>query len=300
LDATDAKLIVIVLAHFRHCESMRAFLAHVRTQRVPAGYRLKILVHDNSGDFDKADAQGLSITVYSTGDNLHYLGGCWRAIREWMTETGAWPEWTIVANHDLVFDAEFLTTLVRLPTADDVGVVAPAVRLRNGVAQNPFLWGRPSRAAMWARAVALRFSTIYRIMEARYRLRVSLAARRHRSSRRGDTRDGGNADRAVPIYAPHGCVMLIHRRFFERGGSLASKNTAFHEEFLVAERCRRLGLKVVWIPSLHVVHYENTTMRLVPRTSQRRWMRQLSSGLLKIYDDGEGDTWSAGQPGPRT
>jgi hypothetical protein len=106
-----------------------------------------------------------------------------------------------------------------------------------------------------------------------------------------DKRNDFKETSSLPIYSAFGCIFLFRKVFFERGGSLASKAMMYHEEFLIAERCRRMGLRIMMNTDLHVVHNEYTVTKLVKIDIQRGWMKSLSHVLIDIYRTGEKDTW---------
>jgi GT2 family glycosyltransferase len=65
------------------------------------------------------------------------------------------------------------------------------------------------------------------------------------------------------IYAPHGSFLIFSSEYFRAGGSLDFPCFLFGEEVYLAEVLRKLGLDVVYEPSLEVVHQEHKSTKLV-------------------------------------
>jgi len=69
------------------------------------------------------------------------------------------------------------------------------------------------------------------------------------------------AARSEVVYAPHGAFMIFAREYFERGGTLDVGAFLFAEEGFVAETCRKLGLDVLYDPTIEVLHDEHVSTR---------------------------------------
>src|SRR5262249_18774531 len=159
--------------------------------------------------------------------------GCAWALAQWLAQGYAHPTWICVSNTDLRLHEAFFLNLARADVDAGTGVVAPDVRLGNGAPQNPILHRRPPRAMMLAYAVLSRLALFMPIFELSVRLRHVV---------RSLTGPRARTDAPSPIYAAHGSIFLVHRRFFERGGTLAYRSTMYGEEIHIAEQARRAGL----------------------------------------------------------
>jgi GT2 family glycosyltransferase len=249
--------VCFLAAMYRNAESVRGFAAHVRS--LPGADRLDVVVADNSNEGDIANA-----IVFHPGRNLGYVPGCAWALSRWL-EQAALPTWICVTNTDLRLADDFLVRLAQMAVGDETGIVAPDVRLRSGAQQNPILHRRPPRVMMHAYAALSRLALFMPIFELSVRLR-------HALRRTGVATEG-------EIYAAHGSIFLIHRRFFERGGTLQYRGTMYGEEIHVAEQARRAGLRVILRPELRVEHDEHATTRSVPSLQRRLWHAE-SAGVL--------------------
>ncbi|MGY1834621.1 glycosyltransferase family 2 protein [Blastococcus sp. SYSU DS0510] len=150
--------------------------------------------------------------------------------------------WTAVCNTDLSLSESFVSRLSALRS--DAAVLAPdIVAMPSARRQNPYMKKRPTVSRMASRRLVLSFRWSARLAS-------KLAASRKKQTVAPPL---GPRD----IYAPHGSFMLFNRVFFEHGGSLRHGTFLFGEEITIAERVRRLGLRVVYEPTLEVCHLEH-------------------------------------------
>jgi len=85
------------------------------------------------------------------------------------------------------------------------------------------------------------------------------------------------------IYAPHGSFIALHRSYFERGGSLEYGAFLFGEEIFIAETARRLGLTVLYEPSVRIEHTERSTAAGLWNRDASRFRKQASRYLAKTF-----------------
>lgn len=258
--------IVFALVHYRNSAAIAGAIARLRALRIPDGWAVHILVADNSGDIQA----GIEATVVSDGHNHGYLGGAAMALNHWQSRHGV-PEWFVILNPDAALKTGALVALASASIGDDVAIVAPDVLLGGSSPQNPFLLERPSRARMRFYTIAFRSALLTRALD---RL-LDLKRRRARRA----TRPAGPA----PIYAAHGSAVFINARFFARGGTLAYRSFMFGEEIHLAEQVRRLGLRVLYLPSVEVIHDGGSTTGRVDSSTRRDWHRASADVLWKDY-----------------
>jgi GT2 family glycosyltransferase len=259
--------IVFALVHYRNTAAIQDAIARLRVLRVPAAWTVDVIVADNSGDAP----DDIGAPVVRDGSNRGYLGGAAMAFDHWKTTRKRTPEWFVIINPDAVPNANALEALAAAGTADDVAMVAPAVMLGGETPQNPFLSKRPSRARMWGYTVAFRSALLTRLMD------VLLDLKRRRARQSPPTRGPQS------IYAPHGSIVFVRAAFFERGGTLAYRGFMFGAEIHLAEQSRRLGMTVLFLPSLQVVHDGGSTTGRVDSTSRREWHRASADVLWEDY-----------------
>lgn len=271
------RAICFVLSMYHDASRVRAFVAHLRQLPCPRDVELHIVVTDNGRERRRPLIPGADIVTPRR--NLGYLGGCVHALESWRAAGHAQPEWVCVSNTDLELADDFLLRLTSEECAEDVGVVAPDVRLVNGAPQNPLLWRRPARLMMLAYAVLARSRMFARAFETGVRVRHVLRLFGERSAALTDP----------AIYAPHGSIVLLHRRFFERGAELRYGALMFGEEIHIAEQARRIGLRVIWRRDLRVVHEQHASVGRVRTEQRHRWLAESADVLWRDYFAEAGD-----------
>lgn len=260
---------------FHDVARVRTFAEHLRRLPRPHDVELHIAVTDNGRERRRPLIAGADL--FTPPRNLGYLGGCVHALESWRAAGHALPDWVCVSNTDLTLADDFLLRLTTEACSDDVGVVAPDVRLVDGAPQNPLLWRRPARLMMLAYAVLARSRMFARAFEAGVRVRHFFRLFRER------------ATDASSIYAPHGSIVLLHRRFFERGAELRYGALMFGEEIHIAEQARRAGVRVIWRRDLRVVHEQHATVGRVRTDQRHRWLAESADVLWRDYFAGTGD-----------
>jgi GT2 family glycosyltransferase len=88
------------------------------------------------------------------------------------------------------------------------------------------------------------------------------------------------------IYAAHGSAVFIRDTFFRRGGSLRFGGFMFGEEIHLAEQARRLGLSVLYLPTIRVIHGGGSTTMRVHTRERRRWHLESARVLWNQYFGG--------------
>lgn len=259
--------VLFALVHYRNTAAIQQAIARLRALRVPAGWIVDVVVADNSGDAP----DGMGAPVVRDGTNRGYLGGAAMAFDHWKASHGQAPGWFVIINPDAAPGANALEALAAAAMTDDVAMVAPGVMLGGVTPQNPFLSKRPSRARMWSYTVAFRSALLTRVMD------VLLDLKRRRARQSTPSRD------PRPIYAPHGSIVFVRAAFFERGGTLAYRGFMFGEEIHLAEQARRLGMSVLFVPSVTVIHEGGSTTGRVDSISRREWHRASADVLWEDY-----------------
>lgn len=265
---------------FHDTSRVRAFAERLRVLDRPADAEVRLLVTDNGREPRTPSLAG--VELFRPPRNLGYLGGCVHALEAWLARGHSLPELVCVSNTDLVLAGDFLMRLFDGDDGEEVGVFAPDVRLASGAPQNPLLWRRPARAMMLAYAVLARSRLFAHAFEAGVRIRHALRATNvERQAALGP----------AAIYAPHGSIVVLHRRFFERGGELRYGAMMFGEEIHIAEQARRIGLRVVLRRDLRVLHDQHATLRHVRAAQRHRWLAESARVLWRDYFDA-----AAGEP----
>src|SRR3954469_4439982 len=85
------------------------------------------------------------------------------------------------------------------------------------------------------------------------------------------------------IYAPHGSFLVLSKEYFRAGGTLDFPCFLFGEEIYLAENLRRLGLDVVYEPSLEVVHQEHKSTKLLKSRELARFVASSAAYCADTY-----------------
>lgn len=279
-DAERLQVLVLV-AHYRNADEVNRFLEQIRQQWEAAAVCGRAVVVDNSGGFSLQGTARDVATTTRPQTNLGYLNGCaWGRDHVLNPEESVdaygprAPTWTWVCNTDLVFGETFWTRLQAIDWPGDGCVLAPSIQTDAGDAQNPFMRSRPTAASIRRHRWVFSNAVTARL----YRRAAEWKRRRRRGSR-----ESGAVGRKEAIYAPHGSCMGMHRRFFERGGTLAYPAFMYTEEIHIAEQVRRTGGRVYWMPGLRVCHTAGGTTAAVDDERRRHWQRNSLDAVYRRY-----------------
>ena len=264
----------LLFVHYNDAERVMDFIAHVNALPLPPGWELTLGVCDNSLSWPERLRLPGNARLAVPPRNLGYLPGCVFANSRW--ESASPPEWLGIVNTDLAIEPEFLQRVATQSFPDTILALGPDLRLRNGQRQNPFLASRPPRRKLEFYRFLFGNPLRSRLMEALYQLR----------------RRGRKLSPPVPIetpwvetYALHGALTLLHRRYFERGGSLQYGGFMYGEEIFFAEQFRRCGGGAAWLPQALVWHDAGaTTAGKAQATRRAQWQHQSFSLLLQDFD----------------
>lgn len=270
-DSLD-RTILLVASLYKNDAEVRSFADHVRALPLPPGWRLELVISDNSDSWEGPDPNADAVVVRPRA-NLGYLGGCAFAFDEWCGRHGGVPAWCGVVNTDLELDRDFFLELVAAPLSAETGVLAPAVHLPDGTHQNPYLRARPSLLRVLAHRLVFRAGWL----AWGWTLGHELLRRT-----RPHTRVGGTRERQR-IYAPHGAAMFFRRSFFQQGGTLRFGSFMFGEELHIAEQARRMDVGVVYEPSCRVLHNAHAVVGKLPSATSRAWRAQSSDYIWSEY-----------------
>lgn len=258
-------VVLVLLVHYHNTPLTRQALAHWQAQLLPDGWRLRLVLIDNSRSWPAA-ATPAGVRLVVPEHNLGYLNGAAYGLAQYREMEDALPRWTILANPDVTVADGFIEQLAHRPWPDDALLLAPAIQDPGGEALNPFFATRPTRLRM--RAYRLLFGVP--VLHAAFRW-LRPRPLRPRAA-------GGGA-----IYAAHGSLVLLHAWFFERGGRLAYGGFLFGEEIHLAEQVRRLGGRIWQAPTLQAAHARQSTTARLSAKQVRAYQRESLAFLWATY-----------------
>ncbi len=261
--------VLLLLVHYNNTPNVVRFIRHVAGLAEAEGRRVEVALADNSGNWDPAADFPVRVTVAEQRGNVGYLTGCAHAYAAWQERHSGTPQWVGVVNTDLTFAPGWTSFLDRAEGVPDVGVVAPDIRLANGIRQNPHLVRRPSRLKFRLYIALHRHPLLYALPLWMHGIKQWVRTRWQSGAR------WLSRSRPLYVYAAHGSAMFFPPQFFARGGTLFYHGLMYGEEVFIAEQVRALGLQVLWCPNFRVTHAEHG----VTGQTRREWrrMRQLES-----------------------
>jgi GT2 family glycosyltransferase len=234
------------------------YLKSVR--RLRGQQHLKVLLIDNAPASKRAACSNHEgYTKIEAGENLGYFGGARYALSQYL-ESNPLPDWIIISNTDLsIPDPDFLARLADLSSIPGLGALAPGILSElTGKDQNPFLQVRPTALRMHAYKWMYRSRLLLNL----YELTAALFHKTASAIRNRANSQGSGPTPRKTIYAPHGSFLILSKSYFAGGGDLRYPEFLFGEEIYIAERIRKMGLKVLYEPSLTVLHTEHRTTKL--------------------------------------
>ncbi len=220
--------------------------------------------------------------VLGTPENLGYFGGARYGLHQWLERRGRWPDCVILSNVDVRFlDRCFLERLMTsyAMRSATCGVIAPSIiATPGGTDANPFLKERIAKSKLlFCRLLFECYpaATLYKLASVVWNV----------------IRPGGKSAGKVPvttpaeIYAPHGAMMVFLAEYFARGGTLQHVAFLFGEELFVAETCRRVGLRVIYDPTLRVLHRAHVSTSGIWGTRGRAMIGYQREALRAVWEE---------------
>ncbi len=208
----------------------------------PAADLRIVLCANKAGDAEAARAAfgaDARVLVLDFPDNPGYLPALQRALPHIDTSGPV-----VLSNCDLVADPGALGALrAELTSHPEAGSLAPAVIGSLGQDQNPNLLQPPSARRLRALSWVHRVPVVADVML---------------------LRAGGHSSRTVSgvgagarIWSGHGSCVVLTARYFAEGGRCDYPFALFGEELWFGAECARLGLPVLYTPSVVLRHAEH-------------------------------------------
>ena len=274
----DQLEIGLIVVNYNSAQATTQLLVDL-LQQDRSSFALTVVVADNgpssSGlvSLRQAYRDNPSVRFEEMTANLGYFGAAHSALETvWK---GRPPDWTIVSNPDIRLQQPGFFSRIAHGMAGNGAVIAPRiVSTRTGLDQNPFLRGRPSVLRMNLNRLIPRVPLLFWLMQTQCAVKRAI-----RSRLRGKLAQPATA--SSNIYAPHGAFIIFSKEYFRRGGSLSAGAFLFAEEIFVAETCRRLGLGVVYSPTLEVLHDEHVSTKTNPAV--RRYLAEATDYCARKF-----------------
>lgn len=281
--------VVIIAVNYHSDDAAIAWLADLNRVLVSLRDQADVIIVDNtvredSGDFfDRLRAVDRQAIALKAPGNLGYFGGAhWGWVQRQTSAGGHVPDWVVVSNVDVTFASDdFFARLLATRYPEATGVVGPAIvsRTRHGD-WNPKITNRPSRRRMHAYKLLYQSRWLVNLYEQGARIKYALATLLRRSQSPGEPTPAAGCRE---IYAPHGACILFAAEYFRRGGDLCYPGFLFGEEVFVAETARRLGVKVLYDPSLRMTSQDHVSTGRFRSKAMAGYMRDSAVILAERY-----------------
>jgi GT2 family glycosyltransferase len=275
VDVQHPYKVLWLVNHYHNEVEVNHFLKQVddlgkRTQMI-----IDAFVCDNSGGFAlQTGFDSIAVQIISPPHNLGYLGGCAYAFKAWMKKDSL-PDFVAISNTDLHLPTNLELLFKDVP--NDVGLCSPIVQDKHGHQQNPHLRQRlPSK-------VLQRYIQIFKFppIGSLYLLLNQLKRNVQISSRYRPSTASPLASGRIDLYAAHGSIFFLTKKFFEQGGSLDHWHLLYGEELYIAEQLRASRLRAVCDSSVTVIHEAHSTTKLLSLYSKSKHFYQ---GYKAIYE----------------
>lgn len=269
--------VLVICINYHSEKDTLAFVRDVFRQEYSG--MLHVMVVDNN---EKAPSETLlsnlsefdqCVQVGYPGKNLGYFGGAAWGLSQYLIDKTL-PDWIIVSNTDIEFtDRDFFSRLTILHKKNNCALIAPAIySTQAGVDQNPFMEKRPSVLRMKLYKWVFHFYSIYVLYQTAGLLKQKISRFIKKTQAHFENSEMIASAYSRQIYAPHGSFIIFHRNYFEAGGSLNHGVFLFGEEVFVAESARRLGLTVMYDPSMVLWHREHATTSILADRKKAKYV----------------------------
>ena len=200
-------------------------------------------------------------------DNPGYFGGIRRQMEKVDVEK---YDYCVLSNVDLTVDEDFLVRLAAYNCKENTGWIAPQIWSQlEGRDRNPGRMERPSLRKLRM------LSTCYR-----YPVLDTLYSRTFYRRKKYQSHPAGQ------IYAGHGSFIILTRRYFERCGKIDYPMFLFCEEIFLAEKCRKAGLTVEYVPTLRINDSEHVSIGKMPHDIYCRYNYEAVQYIIKTFFQG--------------
>lgn len=263
-----------LILHYNTIEETRTCIRAIR--QMPSFPQTQILIVDNaspngSGKIlrdEYASQENITVLLnpenagFSRGNNLGYtyIRDHWDA------------DFVTVCNNDIVFpDPDYVEKVRNIHELSPFHVLGPDVfNPRLGIHQSPLGESSPSRQE------AQRTLRLNALAETFFPVFWPLIGRRdaQRLHHRGDSVPTWNRPQeGIPLM---GACLILSREFMVSNGKLFTPETDFYyEEYLLYNRCRRQGMRMIYRPEVRVEHLEGSATVTLDRSEKNRYRRMV-------------------------
>lgn len=198
---------------------------------------------ENSQEISLGDTGALPITcrIFPFHRNLGYFG----AVGEMMKEVDVSVyDYVLISNVDLTVADDFFVKLSDYPCDATTGEIAPQIYSQGEMRdKNPKILHRYGLRKL----KILKLLYHYPILETLYTRTFYRRKKYHQPHPAGQ------------IYAGHGSLVILTKKYFELCGKIDYPVFLFCEEIYLAEQCLKAGLSVEYVPDIKVMDAEHVS-----------------------------------------
>lgn len=242
--------------------------------------------------FLRLKAVNSEILCFKAPKNLGYFGGAHYGLTKFLEERN-FPDWVIVSNVDIEFkDKNFITNIKDLITSENIGVVAPSIWSNRSLRDlNPRLVNRitPKRMAFYKKLFSnFYLGNLYELLAAvkhflKFLWNHKVTPALKPTTRRINSSLPSNSPEILEIYAPQGSCIIFSKEFFRRGGTLDYPLFLFYEEIYVAETALKLGLRVIYYPTIKMWHNDHISTGMIRSRKVAAYVAESAKYIAETY-----------------
>lgn len=248
----------------------------IQSVRSVEGSFFKIVIVDNHSDSSNIgdlrtfiqNNVDLNIDLITLSDNIGYFPAINRGITS-LNLNGHDDFFLVVGNNDLCFPPEFIQSLHNLHVDKDIFIISPDIITLKGNHQNPHVI---SRISLLRRLMYRLYFTSYKIACILAYISSVLGANRRDQSRLG-------YDKEQVIRMGFGACYIILPQFLQKVGLLDESVFLMGEEALLSEQVYSNGGKILYTPSVKVIHQDHSTFKKQPAKSTYNFTKE----SYKVY-----------------
>lgn len=264
--------ISIIFVLYNSYDAMQRFLEE---QNPTSPQSIKLIIVDNTPhnslnyerlkSFEKfSNVQ----TIIAKPENLGYAGAADFAMR--MKPELYDCDYVLLSNTDLIYStADFHNTLTETHSEhENTGAIAPRLIHPNKKSKSQLHYVTAPSYSKYRKLVKIFSSYPLALIH-----RLGADAKRFM----GFQRDTGEIPRE--IFAPHGALMILTKKYFERTSGFKHPAFLFCEEITIGAECRDANLTVIYEPKLSYSHDNHGSMGAIP---SRKIVKYLHDSHLAI------------------
>ncbi len=275
--------ILVLCANYYNEDITLSFIREILTQNDSEAVDIFVVDNSHAEVYSKKLAEiekyNFNVRILYPPNNMGYLGAARFGLKEY-TQQYEIPEWVIVSNTDISFpNKDFFRKLLELYTDENPpAVIGPSIfSTLTKINQNPQIIKRPKNNQMRLYTYIFKFYTIFQIYSLLSFLKNKIKGNLLTPYLKRDN------CKPMCIYAPHGSIFILNKKYFNGGGNLEHGGFVFGETITIAEKARVKKMKVIFEPRLRVLHDEHSTTGKIKSREIVRYQLESAKYIYRTY-----------------